>query len=161
MSPIQNSKGNDPLAEIKAIATQNGWTLDDTGDQVTLLVRGKCTDYRVIFTWIRNLEVFHLACSLEINVPEFRRSEVQQLVSRINEQLWLGHFDLWMEDGTILFRESIQLVGLIISSRQCKAMLGSALDVCERYYPAFKFVIASGSANGALEAYCFDTEGEP
>ena len=77
MSFIERREQKDPLALIKAIASQNGWTLEGAGDQVALLVRGKVsTDYRVSFTWMRSLELFHLACSLELQVPELRRSEV-------------------------------------------------------------------------------------
>ena len=44
---------------------------------------------------------------------------------------------------------------------QCEAMLVGAIHACERYYPAFQFVVWAGkSAAEAMSAAMFDTEGE-
>jgi hypothetical protein len=96
---------------------------------------------------MRSIEVFHLACAFDLKVPEPRQAELQQLVASINEQLWFGHFDLWTPDGTVIFRQALLLVGgVTASARQCEVMLGTALDICERHYPAFQLVVANGSA---------------
>jgi hypothetical protein len=40
-------------------------------------------------------------------------------------------------------------------------MLSAALDACERYYPAYQFVVWAGnSAREALDAAVFETAGE-
>jgi hypothetical protein len=40
-------------------------------------------------------------------------------------------------------------------------MLGSALDTCERYYPALQFVVWAGkSAREAVDAVMFETCGK-
>jgi hypothetical protein len=151
-----------PLDVVQSIATENGWPYEGIGDdEIVFLVRGRHTDYRVFFTWMRRLEVFHLACTFELTVPEPRTAELQQLVARINEQLWLGHFDAWTSDGTVVFRQALLLVGgITASARQCEVMLGTALDVCERYHPAFQCVLANQSASDALDAAMFETAGE-
>ena len=157
-----NAGSTNPLEVVQAIAVENGWSFEDTGgDEVVLLVRGRCTEYRVFFTWMRSLEVFHLACIFELNVPEPRRAELQQLIASINELLWFGHFDLWTSDGTVVFRQALLLVGGIpASARQCEVMLGTALDICERYFPAFQYVLANRSASEAIAAVTFATAGE-
>jgi hypothetical protein len=98
----------------------------------------------------------------EMKVPEPRSPEVQQLIVTINEQLWIGHFDVWMQSGMVMFRHALLLVGGGgLSGQQCEAMFGSALDTCERYYPAFQFVIWAGkSAREAMDAVMFETCGE-
>jgi hypothetical protein len=68
---------------------------------------------------------------------------------------------LWMEDGTVVFRQSLLLVGgAAASARQCEVMLGAALDTCERYHPSFAFVLAAKTADAALQAALFETVGE-
>jgi len=97
---------------IAGIAGRNDWPLQCSGDdELTLWVSGNFGNYQLFFTWMQVLEIFHLACVFETKIPRSRRPEVQKLIARINERLWLGHFELWMEDGTIMFRESIPLVG--------------------------------------------------
>ena len=51
--------------------------------------------------------------------------------------------------------------GIAASTAQCETMLAAALHACERYYPAFQFVVWAGkTAAEAMSAAMFDTEGE-
>ena len=111
---------------------------------------------------MHDIEALHLACAFDLKVPERRRAEVQQLISLINEQMWVGHFDLWPQDGIVMFRHALVLAGGVeASSRQCETLLSNALDACERYFPAFQFVVWAGkAAREALDAAMFETPGE-
>jgi hypothetical protein len=97
-----------------------------------------------------------------MKIPENRRGEVQRLVAAINEQLWLGHFDIWTHTGMIMHRQALVLPGgITASTRQCESMLGGAVHACERYFPAFQFVVWAGkSTQEAMAAAMFDTAGE-
>ncbi len=165
MSLIEDAgeQRNDPLEVVERMATDNNWPFEcRVEDEIALVVTGNWTNYSISFTWMNDIEVLHLACAFEMKVPEPRLSEVQQLIASINEQLWIGHFGVWTQDGVVMFRHALLLVGgLAASGRQCEAALGSALDSCERYYPAFQFVVWAGkSAGEALEAIMLETSGE-
>ena len=62
----------------------------------------------------------------------------------------------------IMFRHALILAGGVAASgEQCAAVLGAALEACERYFPACQFVIwANKSARQALDFAMFDTSGE-
>ena len=48
-----------------------------------------------------------------------------------------------------------------VSEAQCEALVLTALDACERYFPAFQFVIWAGkTAEEALQTTMFETEGQ-
>ena len=152
-----------PLDVVEQVAGTNGWSFERTGeDEITILVTGKWTDYQVSYTWMYDIEALHLACAFELKVPERLHSEVQQLISLINEQMWVGHFDLWTQDGLVMYRHALGLAGGVeASGRQCEALLGTALDACERYFPAFQFVVWAGKpAREALNAAMFETQGQ-
>ena len=108
------------------------------------------------------IEALHLACAFDLKVPERRRTELLQLVSQVNEQLWVGHFDLWTKDGMVMFRHALMLAGGVeASARQCEVVLDAALEACERYYQAFQFVVWAGKpAREAIDAAMFETSGE-
>ena len=95
-------------------------------------------------------------------MPDNRRVEVLKLLSIVNEQLWVGHFDLWSDENMVMFRHALLLAGgANASGRQCEAQLERAVDAVERYYPAFQFVIwACKSAREAVDAAMFETAGE-
>ena len=154
---------NHPLAVIEDIAADNNWAFERSGDdEVTIVSKGEWTDYQLSFTWMAEIEALHLACAFDMRVPELRLAEVQQLVALINEQLWIGHFDVWLQNGVVMFRHALILAGGVrASGRQCEAALGCALDACERYFPAFQFVVWAGkSTTEAMDAAMFDTAGE-
>jgi len=158
----EQSRAN-PLEVVERMASTNDWSFERAGeDEITILVRGKWSDYQVSFTWMFDIEALHLACAFELKVPERLRSEVQQLISMINEQMWVGHFDLWIQDGLVMYRHALVLAGGVeASNRQCEAMLGTALDACERYFPAFQFVIWAGkTADDAMRSCLIETMGE-
>lgn len=152
-----------PLDVVERLASGNDWSFERaTDDEITILVTGKWTDYQVSYTWMGDIEALHLACAFDMKVPELRLAEVQALIALINEQLWIGHFDVWTQNGVVMFRHALVLAGGVIASdRQCEALFGSALDSCERYFPAFQFVIWAGkSAREAMDSAMFETSGE-
>ena len=145
---------------VEHLAAGNNWPFERAGeDEIALVVTGRWTNYQISFTWMSEIEALHLACAFDMRVPELRLAEVQQLVALINEQLWIGHFDVWMQNGVVMFRHALVLAGGVSASdRQCEAVLGSALDSCERYFPAFQFVVWAGkSAREAMDAALFET----
>jgi hypothetical protein len=151
------------LEVVERIAAANSWPFERTGeDEITLNVTSRWTNYQISFTWMSDLEALHLACAFDMKVPEPRLNEVQALIGLINGQLWIGHFEVWLQDGVVMFRHALVLAGGVTASdRQCEAVLGSALDSCERYYPAFQFVIWAGkSAREAMDSAMFETSGE-
>jgi hypothetical protein len=151
-----------PLEIVERLASLNDWSFERAGeDEITILIRGRWTDYNVSYTWMGELEALHLACAFDMKVPERRRSEVQALIAQTNEQLWVGHFDIWANDGLIMFRHALLLAGGYVAGVHGAAARRGALDSCERYYPAFQFVVWSGkSAREALDAAMFETAGE-
>ena len=158
----QNPQGN-PLDVIEQMATLRSWAFErDSADEVTLFVTGRFAEYHLSFTWMDELEAMHLACAFDLKPPEPRRTEVLALIALINEQLWVGHFDMWTKDGIVMFRHALLLAGGVeIAGRQCEALLDAALDTSERYFQAFQFVVWAGkSARESLDAAMFETAGE-
>jgi hypothetical protein len=160
---LTQDQHNNPLDVVERMAAGNNWPFERAGeDEIALVVTGRWTNYQVSFTWMADIEALHLACAFDMRVPEPRLSEVQQLIAVINEQMWIGHFDVWIQNGMVMFRHALVLAGGVAASgRQCEAVLGTALDACERYFPAFQFVVWAGkSAREAMDSAMFETSGE-
>jgi hypothetical protein len=151
-----------PIDLIERLAAAHDWSCDRTNDdELTLVIAGTWTDYHVSLNWRDDLEALHLACAFDFRVPENRLNEMYKLVAQINEQLWLGHFDLWTQEGLVMFRHALLLKGSVATARQCEAMLQAALEGCERYYQAFQFVVWAGKpSREALVSTMFETEGQ-
>ena len=160
---IARETNDNPLDVVEHLAAGNSWPFERASeDEISIVVTGRWTNYQISFIWMSDIEALHLACAFELRVPQARRNEVIELVAKVNEQLWVGHFDVWFADGLVMFRHALLLTGGVeASGRQCESLLGTALDACERYYQAFQFVVWAGkSATEALEAILFETSGE-
>ena len=98
---------------------------------------------------------------LDLARMQARKAEVQRLIAAINEQLWVGHYDLWAHTGMIMHRQALVLPGgMTASTAQCEAMLVNAIHACERYYPAFQFVLWGGkTAEDAVAAAVLECAG--
>ena len=152
-----------PVDIVEQIATIHDWRFErSTPDELTLTVSGTWCEYHISLTWREDLEALHLACAFDMKIPPARRGEVQRLIAAINEQLWVGHFDIWTHTGMVMSRQALVLPGnMTASTAQCEAMLVGAIHACERYYPAFQFVVWAGkTAQEAMNAAMFDVEGE-
>jgi hypothetical protein len=152
---------NNPLDLVEHIAGKHGWAMDRAGDdELTLTVAGKWTDYHMSLNWRDDLETVHIACAFDAKIPENRLNEVYRLVAQINEQLWLGHFDVWLHEGLIMYRHGLMLNGAVATEGQCEALFRMALEACERYFQAFQFVVWAGKeSREALASSMFETEG--
>lgn len=152
-----------PVDTIEHIAAINDWSFERSCDEeITISVTGHWCDYHVSFSWMEDLEALHLACAFDLKVSDPRRTEVVRLLALVNEQLWMGHFDLWNREGVVIFRQSLLLAGgAEATSRQIEGLLTNALESCERYYQAFQFVVWAGkSASEAIDTALFETAGE-
>ena len=156
-------QADSPVDVIEQIAAQHGWSFErDDTDEISIAITGQWCDYRLSFTWLDEVEALHLACGFDMKAPERRRGELRDLVTRINERLWVGHFDYWVNDNMVMFRHSLLLPGgAPPAPEQCEAVLKIAAESCERYYQAFQFVVWAGKgAIEALDSAMFETVGE-
>lgn len=152
-----------PVDTVERMASLNEWAFERAeDDEISISVSGTWAEYHIAFTWLEDMEALHVACAFDLKVPARRRQEILHLVSAINEQLWIGHFDLWSKENVVMFRHSLLLAGgTEASSQQCEALLTTAIDACERHYQAFQFVVWAGrTAAEALETTMFETVGE-
>ena len=151
-----------PVDMIEHVATANDWEFERSGeDEINIVVSGIWADYNVSFSWMEDFEALHLACAFDLKVPQRRVAETMKLLSLVNEQLLIGHFDLWMKEGVVMYRQALLLNGgAEPNGEQLECLLVSALEACERYYQAFQFVVWAGRpAREALESALFETQG--
>jgi hypothetical protein len=160
---VEEHRPSNPVDVIEQIAALNDWAFERAGDdEITVTVSGGWCDYHVSFSWLTEKEAIHLACAFDLKVPANRHTETIRLISGINEQLWMGHFDLWAREGVIMYRQAMLLTGGVEpSSAQVEKLLVAAVEACERYFQAFQFVAWAGRTSAeALQSVMFETVGQ-
>jgi hypothetical protein len=152
-----------PIDLVEEVVLANEWHHDRASDEELLVeISGRWCEYRLLFVWQREMCAMHFSCCFEMKVPRLRRAAVYELLATVNERLWLGHFDLAPSDESPAFRHGVLLRG---ASTACVEQIEDLVDVslteCERFYPAFQFVVWGGkSADEAIASAMIDPIGE-
>jgi hypothetical protein len=159
---LEAARNEHPVDTIERLATCNQWSFDRADeDEISISVQGSWSDYDIAFTWLDDLEALHVACAFDLKVPLPRRPDLASLVTLVNEQLWIGHFEVWPTEGIVLFRHALLLAGgAELNSHQCQCVLAAAVEACERYFQAFQLVVWAGkSGRDAMAMALLEPEG--
>ena len=158
-----SSHATNPLEVVEDVILANDWSFDrPTDDELLAEVPGRWADYRLFFLWHDDASALQFCCRIEIDVPQRRRKAVNELLAQINERMWLGHYEVSVEERNPIFRYTALFRGApAISAEQIEDMIEIAVLECERFYPAFDLVIRGGKTVGeAVSAAILDPIGE-
>ncbi|MFM2041646.1 MAG: hypothetical protein RLY86_222 [Pseudomonadota bacterium] len=154
---------HNPLDLVEELVVANEWAFDRSNeDEMIVEIGGRWCDYRLFFVWQTEISAMQFSCQFDMKVQPNRRPQINELLAEINNKMWLGHFDICADMSTPMFRHTVLLRGARgASSEQVEDLVDIALSECERYYPAFQFVIWGGkTAQEAVTAAILDTVGE-
>jgi hypothetical protein len=152
-----------PIDLVEEIVLANEWRHDRASDEEMFIeISGRWCEYRLLFMWQREMSALHFSCGFEMKVPRSRRGSVYELLATVNERMWLGHFDLAPSDQSPSFRHGVLLRGAMGASvEQIEDLVDISLTECERFYPAFQFVVWGGkSPEEAIASAMIDPIGE-
>ena len=157
------SVSSNPLDLLEELVAANEWPFDRSSrDEMVVEASGRWCDYRLYFVWRADVSALYFTCAFDSRVPDEKRPEAVELLALANEKLWLGHFDLSSEDGLPMFRYTVLTRGRQrLGVEQLEDLVDIALCECERFYPAFQFVVWAGKApHEAVSMAIMDTVGE-
>ena len=152
-----------PIEMLTALFEARGWPCEMISDEeVSGEVQGSWAKYQLRAIWRGEDNVLQLLCLPDIRVSKEKRGDAYELLSLVNEQMWLGHFDIWSNGDMLLYRHGALLgdEGLL-SIAQAQALAETAIEECDRFYPAFQFVLwGDKDPRAALESAMVDAAGE-
>lgn len=152
-----------PVEMLAALFDARGWPCEIISDEeMSGEVQGSWAKYQVRGVWRAEDNVLQLICLPDIRVTSEKRVHAFELLSLVNEQMWLGHFDIWSNSDVLLYRHGALLSDDgMLSIAQAQALVETAIDECDRFYPAFQFVLwGDKSPRAALDSALVDAAGE-
>jgi hypothetical protein len=159
----ERDRSANPLDVLEQIVTANEWAFDRRSDsEMAAEAPGKWCDYGLYFSWSHEISAMHFSCTFDLKVPPGKRDRLFELLALANEKLWIGHFGLDSDDGVPVFRHAVLLRGAPgASAESLEDMVDIAITECERFFPAFQFVLWGGKSPAeALQAAILDCVGE-
>lgn len=152
----------DPMTAIEAAAEHLDFEKERVADaEVHVMLPCVWRDIGLWFTWRDDLSTLQMGAPIDLKAPAGREDDASRLITMVNERLWAGHFDLWTDDQSIVYRNAAILPesgGLEAS--QAEMLIRAAAEAVDRFYPAFNFLVWGGkSPDDALKASMFETAG--
>jgi hypothetical protein len=138
---------------LKRIFLDNRWPFSEVPGMPVLLSElsgplGSWTFYAQIVEEQR-LVAFYSVCPL--TVPENRRREVADFLTRANYGLAVGNFELDFDDGEIRYKTVLEVEGRDISPALVKRLVQANGLAMETYLPGIGAVVAGTPAVAALD----------
>ena len=162
---IETADDAAPVDMLAQLFEARGWACERAGDgEIIASATGSWAQYEISGVWRSEDQVLQFLTFPDIKVATEKRQAIYESLGLINEQLWLGHFEMWSGSGILVFRHATILDtrdsdGL--SLEQAEAIVEAAMEECERFYPVFQFVLWGGkSPTEAIAAALIDTHGE-
>ena len=153
-----------PIDMLEAYYAAHGWDHERHEDEIVATVKGSWTTYELRALWREDDSVLQFLAFPDIKVTDDRRAAVYEAIGLVNEQFWIGHFELWSSSGVLLYRHAAMIDGEdegTMSLGATELLVESAIEECERFYPVFQFVLWGGkSPRDALAAALIETQGE-
>ena len=153
-----------PIESLEAYFDARGWVCERTGEgEIVASAPGSWAQYELRGVWRPDDQVLQFLAFPDIKVGAEKTLAIYETLGLVNEQLWLGHFELWSGSGLIVFRHAalVDAGEDGLSFEQAESIVEAALEECERFYPVFQFVLWGGkSPSEAIAAALIDTAGE-
>jgi len=153
----------DPLSIAAEIADESLWILERLQpDELVVDVPGHWGQYRFHLCWQADLNLFYLACFLDLKIPDPLPIRLYELLALVNCRLWMGHFDL-VEGQWIVFRYALPLQNRNTKEimSQIEDLMDATIGECETFYAVFGTLLVHNTApEDALQMGLVDTVGE-
>jgi len=151
------------LDVLERIAEQRGWFLErQANGEMIMESQGSWCTYQIHFAWNQEYQSLHINCCMDMRLPEEKREAVNDLLADINAKLWIGHFSVGKESLMPTYRHTLLMHGAeAIKSLEVEEIVETALGECDRFYPAFQFVVWGGkSAREAMDCALIECVGQ-
>ncbi len=158
-------QGGSPIHTLASWFAAQGMVHERIGEEeVVASADGAWGKYELRAIWREDDRVLQFLAFPDVTVQPDKFVLMYETLNLINEQMWLGHFELWTGSGTLVFRHATLLEmadGPAIDPDQADALVESALGELDRFYPVFQFVLWGGKSPAeALTAAMVETHGE-
>lgn len=142
LSELIDTDDMHPIDLVETLAQHHAWDFDRvTDDQIAMTVEGQWRTYSLTLAWSGPDETLRLICTYDMDLPDARLPDMLAVAHQANDLCWAGGFTFWAAQRLMVWRYGLLLSGGVgASPEQVEAMLTSAVEACERFYPAFQLV---------------------
>lgn len=135
------------LDQVEDFFMTEGWKYGKMDDRnaVSLNMMGRGAAFEVVGIEDEQRETLTFYTVAPNRVPEDRRAEVAEFITRANYGLRNGNFEMDFGDGEVRYKTFIDVEGGEFSPKMAQNMFTSNFSTMDRYYPGLMKVVFGGA----------------
>ena len=93
------------------------WSFErPTDDELMVQIGARRGTYRMTFLWQEEYSAMQFFCEFDLEIPKERYDMTSKVLRDVNENLWLGHFDVPEDSNVPYFRHTTLFRGMTQTS---------------------------------------------
>ncbi len=153
-----------PIDHVEDVLNAHNWSFNRmTDDELIVEIAGKAGNYRLFFIWQEDMCALQFCIQFDLEIMNNNICTAHKALLSINENLWMGHFDLPQSNNKPSYRYNCLLrgTGRNDASDLIEDMVDISLAQCERHHPLFTLLASANDVNDqTLSLALMDTAGE-
>ncbi len=152
-----------PIDMVSRFVTRQDWYLHRTSeDRLLAEVPGRWGQYQLRAEWQDDAEALLVRCHLELSLDDDMKGSMALLLSRLNQNLWLGYFSLDEASGSIELRHTLALRGVGgATAEQVEDVVDILLGEAEQAFPViYRQAHGYDVTDGAAQLILMPVHGE-
>lgn len=154
-----------PLSQVEEFAVSKGWRfVRHDEDFLAVFIKGPKGEYEISLEWQDEFSALLLGCPLKIRLSEAQYEMGAKAVEQINQNIWLGHFDLSSHDDIHVPTFRYTLLCRMFQTGGAVEIVADLIDLtvseCNRFFTVFE-LLAAGDVRleDNLHAVTYETIG--
>jgi hypothetical protein len=159
---LYDKENTSPIDELEDLAASQDLPYLRFGkDEMMIRYPDSWENFQSFWTWDRDLQTLDVVASSLLKFKEEDRAAIYELLAIVNNQLWIGHFDL-TDEGSPTYRQTLMLRGMKGSTAEVvEDLFAITLAEYQRFFPAFQYVAKDNKTpQEAISLSLIETEGE-
>ncbi|MBF0189780.1 MAG: YbjN domain-containing protein [Magnetococcales bacterium] len=153
---------DNPMGAVEEFTISQDWNSERTNEyELWAEMPGQWGHQRLWVAFHEETGYLQFNAYMNLKIPQRFMAVAAQTITLMNERVWLGHFEIWNEERTPVFRVVLPLRGAELRPEQLEDVIAAIEEETERFHPAMQWVVWGGKTpEEAIAAAMVDTEGE-
>tara|TARA_Y100000590_G_scaffold453197_1_gene597813 strand:+ start:188 stop:676 length:489 start_codon:yes stop_codon:yes gene_type:complete len=132
-----------PIDVVEDVIYEKKWSFSRADDyELVADISSKLCQYRLYFSWSEDVRAMSFTITFDLKFPNSKLFQAYELISLINEKLWIGHFDITSKNGIPAFRHTIlSRSDNDLLHKKLEDLVDIGVYECEKYYQSFQQVL--------------------
>ena len=157
-------ENTNPLDNVEDVLHAHNWHFNRMADdELVVEIHGKGGAYNLFFIWQEEMQALQFCAQVDLTIMENNIATAKHAILDINENLWMGHFDLPQSTNKPSFRYTCLMRGSnkTHANEIIEDMVDIALAQCEKNHTIFALLASANDINDqTMSLAMMDTVGE-